>query len=456
MNTDGAQTDPGGTAPPPHKTVVVVGRPNVGKSTLVNRILGRREAIVEERPGVTRDRKAVEVEWLGRSFTLVDTGGWIATRKTDTIDAKVSAQSERALADADLVLFVVDATVGVTDEDREAAKVVHRSGRPAMVVVNKVDNDGREVDAWEFAALGLGDPHPVSALHGRRAGDLLDDILEALGSPEPDVVDEGDAQGAGAASDEPPAVAIVGRPNVGKSTLFNALCGDERSVVHDMPGTTRDSVDTLVETDSGPLRLLDTAGMRRRARIDDGPEYFSMLRALETVDRADVVLLVLDASAGVTNQDQRLAERVDAAGCAVVVVMNKWDLLDTDQRLALRAQIADELPFLAYAPSLKASALSKMGVFRIWPAIDEALAAHRERVPTRKLNEVIEAAQAAHPPPSGRILYATQGATHPPTITLFTNRELPPHYLRYIERKLREAIEFGPAPIKLRVRPRAS
>ena len=451
MNNSDANR-PGVSSAGAHKTVVVVGRPNVGKSTLVNRMLGRREAIVEERPGVTRDRKAVEVEWLGRTFTLIDTGGWISTRTSDSIDAKVAAQSEKALDEADVVLFVVDATLGITDEDHEAARMVHRSGRPVMLVVNKVDNDNRELDAWEFAGLGLGDPYVVSALHGRRAGDLLDAILERLDLPEPD--DHGDEEPVDA--DQPPGVAIVGRPNVGKSTLFNALCGDERSVVHDMPGTTRDSVDTLVETDGGPIRLLDTAGMRRRAKIDDGPEYFSMLRALETIDRADVVLLVIDSSAGVTHQDQRLAERVDAAGCAVVVVMNKWDLIDTDQRLALRAQIAHELPFLAYAPSLKASALSKMGVFRVWPAIDEALSAHRERVPTRRLNEVIAAAQAAHPPPSGRILYATQGATNPPTITLFTNRELAPHYLRYIERKLREEIEFGPAPIKLRVRPRAN
>jgi GTP-binding protein len=363
----------------------------------------------------------------------------------------VSQQAERAIAGADVVVFVVDATVGLTEEDARVAAVLRKSAAPVIVAVNKVDSENRELGAWEFARLGLGEPLPVSALHGRGSGDLLDAVVGALPP-----TDQDDATGTPEGEDARiPAVAIVGRPNVGKSTLFNRLIGDERSVVHDQPGTTRDTIDTVVETPLGPFRFVDTAGMRRKSKIEEGTEFYSLVRALQAIDRAQTALLVLDASAGVTHQDQRLAERVDAAGTAVVVVLNKWDLLDAEGRAEVTAAVADRLGFLGYAPVLKVSAHTGKGAHRILPALDEALDAYGRRVPTRELNQVLQAAQAAQPAPGGRVLYATQGATDPPTFTLFTNRTLPPSYLRYLERRIREHFSFGPTPLKLRVRRRA-
>jgi GTPase len=425
--------------------VAVVGRPNVGKSTLVNRIIGRREAIVQEQPGVTRDRKAVDAEWRGRGFTLVDTGGWLATDAP--LDRQVSAQAERAIADAAAILFVADTTIGPTDEDDRVANLLRRTGRTVLVVANKVDSQTRENDIWAFSAFGLGDPMPVSALHGHGTGELLDRLVELL-PPDAEVVED----------DHPgvPAVAIVGRPNVGKSTLYNRLIGDERSVVHDMPGTTRDAIDTMIETPDGPLLLIDTAGMRRKSRVGEGAEYYSLVRALQAIDRADIAVLLVDATEGVTHQDQRLAERIDAAGTAAVIVLNKWELLDAESRADIRFQVGDRLGFLGYAPVLKVSALTALGVHKLLPAVREALDAYSRRVPTRELNQVLQAAQAAHAQPGVRILYATQGATDPPTFTLFTNRTVPAPYLRYLERKIREHFGFGPTPLKLRVRRRAS
>jgi GTP-binding protein len=306
--------------------VAIVGRPNVGKSTLVNRIVGRRETIVEERPGVTRDRKELETDWRGRRFTIVDTGGWLAGG--DGLDAKVSEQAERAIKGADVVLFVADATVGITEEDDQVAGVLRRAKRPVIVVVNKVDSEHREIDAWDFARLGLGEPVAVSALHGRQVGDLLDEVFTRLPPPGPEELPPD--------TSKVPSIAVVGRPNVGKSTLFNRLIGDDRSVVHDQPGTTRDSIDTVVETEDGPLRFIDTAGMRRKSKIVEGAEYYSLVRALQSVDRADAAMLVIDATEGVTHQDQRLAERIDAAGSPVLIVMNKMDILDA----AARAEVA--------------------------------------------------------------------------------------------------------------------
>ena len=438
--------------------VAIVGRPNVGKSTLLNRVLGRRAAIVEERPGVTRDRKDVEADWLGRRFRLVDTGGWMA-RGSD-LEAKVSAQSERAIADADVVLFVVDVVTGATEDDARVAELLRASRKPVLLLANKVDDTGREHQMWELMALGLGEPHPVSALHGRGTGDLLDIVVGLL--PPPDEDEAGDEAGdddldpvSEADSDVSVAVAIVGRPNVGKSTLFNRLTGDERAVVHDLPGTTRDTVDTVVETDLGPLRLVDTAGMRRRSRIDEGTEYYSLVRALQAVDEADVALLVIDATEGVTGQDQRLAERIDAAGSPIVIMLNKWDLLDADGRADLRWQVSDKLRFIGDVPVLPISALSGKGVHKLYPALEASVDAYRRRIPTAKVNAAIRDAQLAQSAPGGaRVLYATQGAANPPTFTLFVNRELPRTYLRYLERKLREAFDLGPTPLKLRVRRR--
>jgi GTP-binding protein len=435
-------------------TVAVVGRPNVGKSTLVNRIVGKRVTIVEERPGVTRDRKEVDANWNGRDFTVIDTGGWMP--KGDALDDKVSAQSERAIREADLIVFVVDGSVGVTEDDDRVAGLLRGLDRPVLLVVNKIDHERHEAQIWEFMRLGVGEPFPVSALHGRSTGDLLDEIVNRL--PQDEVAtDETDATD-DAGAERIFGVAIVGRPNVGKSTLFNRLIGDDRSVVHDMPGTTRDTIDTVVDTPDGPVRFIDTAGMRRKAKIEDGTEYYSMVRALQAVDTADVALLVIDATQGVTAQDQRLAERVDAAGCPIVVLLNKWELLDdAEQRAKITVDIERKLHFIGRAPMLKISALTGKGVHKLLPALSSSIDDYQKRVPTRKVNEVVMTAQAATPAPhGGRILYATQGATDPPTFTLFVNKEISPSYLRYIERRLREEFDFGSTPIKLRVRRRSS
>ena len=432
--------------------VAIVGRPNVGKSTLVNRIIGRREAIVEEKPGVTRDRKVLDAEWNGREFHVIDTGGWMPYTSGNELDGKVSKQSETAVREADVVVMVVDAEIGLTDEDESVAQWLRACGRPVVLAVNKVDNERRALDIWDFMTLGLGDPWGISALHGRGAGDFLDEVLSKFDPDAGIIVEE-----VVTTKDKTPAIAIIGRPNVGKSTLFNRLIGEDRSVVHDMPGTTRDSVDTIVQTPDGPIKFIDTAGMRRKSRVDEGTEFFSTLRALSSVDNADIALLVIDGQEGITHQDQRLAERVDAAGCPIVVVLNKWELLDEEAKEDVAAQVGDRLAFVGDSPVIRISALSGMGVHRLLPIISGAMEDYRKRVPTREVNKCIALAQQQTPAPGGaRILYATQGATDPPTFTLFANRELPATYLRYIERSLREQLKFGATPIKLRVRLRSN
>ncbi len=443
-------------------SVVVIGRPNVGKSTLFNRIIGEQAAIVEDRPGVTRDRKELEAEWLGTRFLLVDTGGWLPGGSE--LDEKVSRQVEAAVQQADLVLFVVDASVGLTDDDEQIAQWLRRIKAPILLIANKADNDRRENDRWEFMALGIGEPVPVSALHGRRAGDLLDEVCRLLPTgmlpdeePSEIPVDEaGDALWK-MGDTPPPRVAIVGRPNVGKSTLFNRLVGADRSVVHDMAGTTRDAIDTLVETPDGPIVFVDTAGMRRRSRIDDSAEYYSMVRALRAIDAADIALLIIDATEGVTSQDQRLAERVDASGCPIVVMLNKWELIDDpERRLEIETEVHRKLYFVGDSPILKISALTGKGVHKLRPVLQESIEQYHRRVPTRDVNRVISDAQQRQPAGHGlRVLYALQGATDPPTFTLFVNRELPQTYMRYLERSIREAFSFGSTPIKLRVRKRS-
>ena len=464
--------------------VGIVGRPNVGKSTLFNRLVGRREAVVAPEPGVTRDRKTSEAAWRGRKFIVVDTGGWSADG--DVLDDKVSAQSERAMADADVVLLVVDVTVGITEPDARIAAMLRRSGRPTIVIANKADSQSRDDSRWEFNRLGLGEAWAASALHGRNVGDLLDRVLELLegrelpgtdaartatgppadsGSDERDgdidididagdleADDDGDADGD---EHDIPSVAIVGRPNVGKSTLFNRLIGDDRSVVHDRPGTTRDTVDTLVVTDAGPVRFIDTAGLRRKARVDADTEYYANLRALRAIDTSDVALLIVDATVGVTAQDQRLAERIDGAGCPIVVLLNKWETLDAERREVVLGDLARRLHFVGEAPVLRISALTGRGVHRLVPAIEAAMEAYETRAPTARVNEIIQLAQSAQPAPAGaRVLYATQVATQPPTFTLFANRELPATYLRYLERRLREELGLAKTPLRLRVRRR--
>lgn len=435
-------------------TVVIIGRPNVGKSTLFNRIIGSQQAIVEDRPGITRDRKVLEASWLDVPFQVIDTGGWMPQGDGSELDDKVSKQVEEAVETADVVMFVVDASVGLTDDDSMIANWLRRSRRDVMVIANKADNDRRETDRWEFLSLGLGDPIPVSALHGRRAGDLLDEVIARFPDearahrdidPHAPVEDDDEV--------DAPRIAIVGRPNVGKSTLFNKLVGEDRAVVHDMAGTTRDAIDTLVETEDGPMVFVDTAGMRRKGKIDDSAEYYSMVRALRAIDDSDVALLVIDGTEGVTAQDQRLAERVDASGCPILIVLNKWELVSADDRLEVMSELHRKLAFVGDAPILKISALSGKNVGRLLPHLRESIAQYHTRVPTRDINKIISAAQQRQPGPKGaKVLYAVQGATDPPTFTLFVNREIPATYMRYLERVIREEFGLGSTAIKMRVR----
>ncbi len=469
-------------------TVAIVGRPNVGKSTLVNRIVGKRVAIVEERPGVTRDRLELSTSWRGKKIQIIDTGG--IAENGSLLDEKVSKQAFRAVKEADVVLLVLDTATGVTFEDESIIRSLRRDSAKVILVANKVDSHKQEADALEFYALGFADLFPVSALHGRGTGDLLDRIVEIFNdtvSKEGENLSfssetEGDVLSLPSVLDTQEgeedfyegedvdydsyrfttksvikaenelAVAIVGRPNVGKSTLFNLLVGDERSIVHDMPGTTRDAIDTMIETEFGTLRLIDTAGMRRKTHIVEGAEYYSLVRSLAAIDRADVVLLMIDSTEGVTHQEQSLSERIDASGSPIVVVANKWDLLSTEERLAANSQLKDKLYFLSYAPVIRISAKTKLGVNKLLPTIRSAIDAYQVRIPTAKLNEAIKIAHASQPPAKGRILYAVQGGISPPTITLFTSSQLQPSYIRYIERFLRNHFSLGPTPIKFRVR----
>jgi GTPase len=429
--------------------VVIAGRPNVGKSSLVNRIVGARAAVVEAEQGVTRDRKVLTAEWAGVPFSVMDTGGWLASG--DALEAKVSEQAEHALAEADVVLMVVDVTTGIIEEDLAAAKVIRRAGPPVHLVVNKVDEANREAAAWEFVSLGLGDPFPVSALHGRGTGDLLDAVVADLPMLETDTPN-GDGHDTSEGVGSMPRVAIIGRPNVGKSTLFNRLLGEERSIVHDLPGTTRDAIDTVVDTPDGPVRFVDTAGLRRRARVDRGTEQHATLRALRALEQADIAILVIDATEGASHQDQRLAERIGVSGCPAIVALNKWELVPPDDRDNVLAGVGDRLAFLGAAPVLRISALSGRGVHRILPALRNAVDAYHRRVPTGALNRAVQELQSRQPAPRARIRYIVQGAIDPPTFTLFSSGRLPQTYLRYIERGLRETFELGPTPLKLRVR----
>jgi GTP-binding protein len=430
--------------------VVVAGRPNVGKSSLVNRIVGERSAVVDEAPGITRDRKVLTAEWVGVPFDIMDTGGWLASG--DALDFKVSAQAETALREADVILMVVDVTTGVTEEDLSAAKIIRRAGPPVRLVVNKVDDTNREAAAWEFVSLGVGDPFPVSSLHGRGTGDLLDAVVDLLPVPLPDEASASEDHPRGPGAHGTPRVAIIGRPNVGKSTLFNKLLGEERSIVHDMPGTTRDTIDTVVETPDGPVCFIDTAGLRRPSKTEAGTEHHTVLRALRALEKADIALLVIDATIGASHQDQRLAERIGVSGCPAIVVLNKWDKIAVDDRDDVLAGVGDRLAFLGSAPVLKMSALSGKGVHRILPALRDAEAAYHERVPTGALNRAVQELQQRQAAPKARIRYIVQGAIDPPTFTIFASGRLPQTYLRYIERGVREKFNLGATPMKLRVR----
>ncbi len=444
--------------------VAIIGRPNVGKSTLINRIIGKQVAIVDSMPGVTRDKKILTANWQGADFEIIDTGGWLASG--GALESKISEQAEKAAKQADLIIFMTDVTVGVTDEDLAVSEMLHRLSLPVIQVVNKADSSSRDSEVWEFMRLGFGEPVRISALHGRMTGDLLDRIIEELRKIRPEVASELDQSMLSESESELAfeetlesrssfSVAIVGRPNVGKSTLFNRLIGGELSITHDEAGTTTDSVDTIVETEIGTLRFIDTAGLRRKSRIEQGTEYYSMIRTLRSIDEADVSLLVIDGTQGVTHQDQRLAERIDAAGSPVVVILNKWDLLSTEEKLKVNEEVEDRLAYLSYAPVLRISALSGLGVTRLWKALSDSIAAYRNRIPTRELNLLLQQAQAKSAPKGSKILYGVQGATDPPTFTLFTTKELSPGYLRYIEKQIRERFGLGPTPVKMRVRRRS-
>jgi GTPase len=433
----------------PLPVVAVVGRPNVGKSTLVNRILGRREAVVEDVPGVTRDRVAYEASWSGRRFTLVDTGGW--DPEAEGMAARITAQAEIAAAAADVVVFVVDSTVGATDTDENVVRVLRRAGKPVVLAANKVDSATGEPDAAALWTLGLGEPHPVSALHGRGSGDLLDAVLGALPAAP--------AEAFGIGQDEPRRVALVGKPNVGKSSLLNRLAGEDRVVVDAVPGTTVDPVDEMVTLGGRTWRFVDTAGIRRRVREASGAEYFASLRTAAALDRAEVAVVLVDASEPLSEQDLRIVSMVVDAGRALVLAYNKWDLLDEDRRLTLDREIDRQLVRVTWAPRVNVSARTGRHAERLVPAIDTALAGWETRVPTARLNTFLGHLVAAHPHPlrggrQPRILFATQAGTRPPRFVLFTTGFLEASYRRFIERRLREEFGFAGTPVEISVRVR--
>ncbi len=427
--------------------VAVVGRPNVGKSTLVNRILGRREAVVQDVPGVTRDRVAYDALWNGRRFTLVDTGGWEPDARG--LQAMVSAQAERAVVTADLVLFVVDSQTGATEVDLTVARTLRRSGTPVLLTVTKVDDERGDADVSEFWRLGLGEPFAVSGLHGRGSGDLLDAILHEL----PDAPPDRDPEGG------PRRVALVGKPNVGKSSLLNRLTGEERSVVDSVAGTTIDPVDSLVELGGETWRFVDTAGLRRRVSHAAGMEYYASLRTASAIESAEVAVVLIDASEVISEQDQRVIAVAVEAGRALVIALNKWDLLDEDRRLTLEREIDRDLARVHWAPRVNVSAKTGRAVDKLPVALRTSLQSWDRRIPTGRLNSwLTEVVAATPPPPRGgkapKVLFATQADTRPPRFVLFTSGFLEAGYRRFIERKLREDFDFSGTPIEISVRVR--
>jgi GTP-binding protein len=428
--------------------VAVVGRPNVGKSTLVNRMIGRREAVVQDVPGVTRDRVSYDANWNGRQFVLVDTGGWAPDAKG--MAARVTEQAELAVAAADAVVFVVDATVGPQDIDEAVVRVLRRSGKPVVLAANKVDDQRTEADAVALWQLGLGEPYPVSALHGRGSGDLLDAILAAI--PEaPKALSDG-AQGL-----RP--VAIVGKPNVGKSSLLNKLAGQQRVVVDEIAGTTVDPVDELVDVDGEIYRFIDTAGIRRRVKEAAGHEYYASLRTHGAIERAEVCVAVVDASEPLTEQDLRILSSVEEAGRALVIAFNKWDLTDDERRRYLRREIERDLIHFNWAAKINISALTGRHVDHLGAAIKEALASWETRISTGRLNAFLGRIVAAHPHPvrggkQPRILFGTQAHVGPPTFVLFTTGQLEPGYVRFLQRRLREEFGFRGTPVHVELRVR--
>ncbi len=432
----------------PVPVLAIIGRPNVGKSTLVNRIIGRREAVVEDVPGVTRDRVSYDAHWNGRAFTVVDTGGWDPDAKG--MAERIKAQAEIAISLADAVLFVVDATVGITDVDEAVVKLLRKSGKPVVLAANKVDDARTEAEAFGLWNLGLGEPWPVSALHGRGSGDMLDAVLAALPEPPPDR----DAEPGG-----PRRIAIVGKPNVGKSSLLNQLAGEERVVVDNVAGTTVDPVDELIELGGRPWRFIDTAGIRKRVKEASGHEYYASLRTTTAIDRAEVAVLVVDGSQPLSEQDVRILQTVREAGRALVIAFNKWDLVDEERRYYLSREIERDLVQVQWAPRINVTARTGWHIDRLVPAIDKALEGWETRITTGALNAFLGRLVAEHPHPvrSGKqpkILFGTQASTAPPMFILFTSGKLDAGYERYVERRLREEFGFVGTPIILQQRPR--
>ncbi|MGC0142700.1 ribosome biogenesis GTPase Der [Pseudactinotalea sp. Z1732] len=444
-DTEGTGEEPEGPLP----VLAVIGRPNVGKSTLVNRILGRREAVVQDTPGVTRDRVLYPAEWAGRRFMLVDTGGWEHDAKG--LPGRVAEQAEAAIEVADAVMFVVDATVGPTSTDEHVVRLLRRSGRPTVLVANKVDSQRAEADAAMLWSLGLGEPYPVSALHGRGSGDLLDRAMELLPATS-QVAGRGLAEG-------PRRVALIGRPNVGKSSLLNSLTGTDRVVVDEVAGTTRDPVDELVRLGERDWWFVDTAGIRRRVHQTYGADFYASLRTQGALEKAEVAVVLIDASERLTEQDTRVIQQAIDAGRALVIAFNKWDLMDEERRDLLEREIELDLVQVRWAPRVNISALTGWHTNRLVRSLETALESWDTRVPTGKLNAFLGDLTAANPHPvrggkQPRILFATQAGTRPPRFVVFATGFLDPGYRRFIERRLRETFGFTGTPIEISVRVR--
>lgn len=427
--------------------VAIVGRPNVGKSTLVNRISQQNDAIVHEMRGVTRDRSYHRADWNGVDFTLIDTGG-IEMGDEDAFQGSIRNQAFEATREADVIVFLVDGKTGINADDEEVARILRKSDKPVFLAVNKLDTPGRLDEMWEFYQLGLGDPWPVSATHGHGTGDLLDEIVDELRKVEVDNVEE-----------EPSInVAIIGRPNAGKSSLTNRLTNNDRSIVSDVAGTTRDAIDTVVEHEGEIYRIVDTAGLRRKSLIDEDVEYYGFVRAMRAIDRADVALLVIDGTLGLTNEDQRVAGYAAERGCAMVIVLNKWDIVEGPEAKAeVRERIEDRMTFVGYAPVVAISALTGKRVDRIWDAINKAYANYSASIPTNQLNTFLsEIRESGHTISKGkailRMKYVTQTSTCPPEFTFFANRPdiVDDNYERYLENRLRKAFDLEGTPIRLK------
>ncbi|RCW44712.1 GTP-binding protein [Halopolyspora algeriensis] len=433
----------------PQPVLAVVGRPNVGKSTLVNRLLGRREAVVQDTPGVTRDRVAYDALWNGRRFTVVDTGGW--DPGAQGLQAAVTAQAEMAMSTADVVLLVVDAQVGATETEEAVARVLRRSDRPVLMAANKVDDQRTQAEAAALWSLGLGEPYPVSGLHGRGSGDLLDRVLEVLPTSPRDQF---------STTGGPRRVALVGKPNVGKSSLLNRLVGEKRAVVDEAAGTTVDPVDSMVELDGEVWRFVDTAGLRKRVKYAGGTEYYASLRTKAAIEAAEVAIVLVDASEPLTEQDLRVIGMVIEAGRALVIAYNKWDLVDDERRRKLNKEIDRQLVRARWAQRVNVSAATGRAVTKLAPALRDALESWDRRVPTGQLNAWLSDLVAAQPPPvrggkQPKILFATQAHPRPPTLVLFSTGFLEAGYRRFVERKFRETFGFEGSPVRVSVRVRA-